>query len=87
MIIIKNLAIQANGICITQNLSQNEMQKLLWDFKRQTNHLILARQPDLIIINKKKRTCRIVDFALPADHRVKLKENKKEKYLDFTREL
>ena len=29
------------------------------------------------MINKKKRTCWIVDFAVPADHRVKLKENEK----------
>ena len=37
---------------------------------------------------KKKKTCRIVDFAVPADHRIKLKEcEKKEKYLDLTREL
>ena len=38
------------------------------------DHLISARRPDLIIIYKKKRTSRIVDFAVPADHRVKLKE-------------
>ena len=32
--------------------------------------------------------CHIVDFAVPADHRVKLKEiEKKDKYLDLTREL
>ena len=49
---------------------------------------ILARQPNLIIINKKKRTCRIVDFAVPVDHRVKLKEyEKRDKYLDLAREL
>ena len=52
------------------------------------DHLILARQPDLIIIIKKKRTCQIVDFAVLADHRVKLKENeKKDKHLDLAREL
>ena len=55
---------------------------------RHTDHLISARRPDLIIINKKKRTCKIVDFAVPADHRIKLKEcEKKDKYLDLTREL
>ena len=33
------------------------------------------------------RTCRIVDFAVSADHRVKLKENeKKDKYLDLARD-
>ena len=37
---------------------------------------------------KKNRTCKIVDFAVPADHRVKLKENeKKDKYHDHAREL
>ena len=51
-----------------------------------------TRRPDLIIITKKKKKkkkkCKIVDFAVPADHRINLKENeKKDKYLDLTREL
>ena len=30
--------------------------------------------------------CKIVDFAVPADHRIKLKEcEKKDKYLDLAR--
>ena len=34
------------------------------------------------------RTCKIVDLADPADHRIKLKEcEKKDKYLDLAREL
>ena len=37
---------------------------------------------------KKKRNCKIVDFAVPADPRIKLKESKKkDKYLDLAREL
>ena len=35
---------------------------------------------------KKKRICKIVDFATPANHRIKLKE-KKDKYLNLAREL
>ena len=67
---------------------ENNTHKLLWDFDIHTDHLISARRPDLIIINKKKRTCKIVDFAVQADHRIKLKEcEKKDKYLDFAREL
>ena len=67
---------------------ENDSHKLLWDFNIQTDHLIPARRPDLIIINKKKRTCKRVDFAVPADHRIKLKEcEKKDKYLDLAREL
>ena len=37
---------------------------------------------------QKKRTCKIVDFAVPADYRIKLKEcEKKDKYFDLAREL
>ena len=37
---------------------------------------------------QKKRTSKIVDFAVPVDHRIKLKEcEKKDKYLDLAREL
>ena len=75
---------------------ENDTHKLLWDFDIHTDHLISARRPDLIVINKnekkkkkrKKRICKFVDFAVSADHRIKLKECvKKDKYLDFAREL
>ena len=63
--------------------------KLLRDFDIWTDFLISARRPDLIIINqKKKRICKIVDFAVSADHKIKLKQCEKEdKYLDLAREL
>ena len=81
-----------NGICTTQHLSlENDTHKLLWDFDIITDHLIPARRPDLIIINnnkKKKKICKIVDFAVPAGHRIKLKEcEKRDKYVDLAREL
>ena len=73
---------------------ENDSHKLLWDFNIQTDHLIPARRPDLIIINnkkkrrKKRKICKIVDFAVPRDHRINLKENeKKDKYLHLAREL
>ena len=71
---------------------ENDSYKLLWDFDSQIDHLILARRPGLMVINnnnnKKKTTYKIVDFAVPADSRIKLKESeKKYKYLDLTREL
>ena len=69
---------------------ENDKHKLLWDFDIQTDHLISARRRDLIIINKKKKTeiCKIVAFAVLADHRIKLKEcEKRDKYLDLAREL
>ena len=68
---------------------ENDTHKLLWDFDIQTDHWILAGRPNLIIINKKKKKiCQIVDFAVPADHRIKRNEcEKRDKYLDLAREL
>ena len=64
---------------------ENDMHKLLWDFDIQTDHLISARRPDLIIINNKKRKPAKLSTA---DHRIKLKEcEKRDKYLDLAREL
>ena len=69
-------------------VQENDTYKLLWDFEIHTMCLIAARRPDLIIINNKKRISKIVDFAVPADHRIKLKEcEKKDKYLDLAREV
>ena len=57
---------------------ENNTHKLIWDFDTHTDHLTSARRPELIIIN----------FAVPADHRIKLKEcEKKDKYLHLAREL
>ena len=38
-----------------ESVLENDTHKLLWDFDIQTDHLISARRPDLIIINNKKR--------------------------------
>ena len=61
---------------------ENNRHKLLWDFDIHTGQLIPARRPDLIKIEKKKkkkreRNCKIVDFAVPADQRIKLKNLKR----------
>ena len=62
--------------------------KLLWDFDIPTDLLISARRPEPIVINKKQRTYKIIDFAVPADHKIKLKEcEMKDKYLNLAREL
>ena len=75
------------------SVRENDTHKLPWDFDIQTDHLISARRPDLIIIKRKKKKdrkkiCKTVDFAVLADHTIKLKEcEKKDKYLDLAREL
>ena len=71
-----------------ESVLENETHKFPRDFEIQTDHLISVRRPKLIIINKKKRACKIVAFAVPADRRVKVKgSKKKDKYLDLARDL
>ena len=64
---------------------ENKTHKLLWYFDIQTDHIISTKRPDFIFDKKKKeKTCRIVDFVVSADHRVKLKESeKKNMYLEL----
>ena len=64
---------------------ENDTHKLLWDFDIHTDHLISVKKKKK---KKEKRICNIVDFAVLADHRIKLKEcEKKDKFLDLAREL
>ena len=66
-------------LCIIDNLLTAAW---FWNFDIQMYHLIPARQPDLMIIYIKERTCRIVYFAVLAYQRVKLGEyEKRDKYL------
>ena len=78
--------------------NQNHSKKLghpkfsgIWRYNQ-----ITKSYPDLVIINKKKkkkrkkktRTCRIVNLVVPANYRVKIKENeKRDKFLNLNREL
>ena len=55
--------------------------KILWDFSIHIDHVKEARRPDLVVVNKKKRSCKIIDFAIPVDSRIQEKEKDKiEKY-------
>ena len=38
-----------------ESILENKTYKLLWYFEIQTDHLISARRPDLLMINKKKK--------------------------------
>ena len=52
------------------------------------NHYTTGTLSDLIIVNKKEWTWRMVGFVVPANHRVKLKEcEKRDKYLVLAVEL
>ena len=71
-----------------ESVLENEDYKILWDFSIQTDHVIEARRPDVVLVDKKERTCKVIDFAVPGDSRIEDKEREKiEKYQDLAREL
>ena len=70
------------------NCLENEDYKILWYFSIQTDHVTEAWRPDLVVVEKKRRTCKIIAFAVPGDSRIEEKEKEKiEKYQDLRREL
>ena len=49
---------------------ENKSSKIMWNFSVQTDNVIAARRPDLIVIDKAKKQCHIIDFAVPFDSKV-----------------
>ncbi len=57
--------------------NENGNNTILWDFEIQTDHEILTRRLDAVLIKKKKLTCHLEDFVVQVDHRVIIKESEK----------
>ena len=57
-----------------EGVLENEDYKILWEFSSQTDDVIEAQRPDLVLVDKKERSCKIIDFAVPGDSRIEEKE-------------
>ena len=58
---------------VPESVLKYENCKLLWDFSIRTDH-IEARRPDLLLVDKSKKSCHIIDVEIPEDSGVKEKE-------------
>ena len=83
-----------------ESILEDEKHKILWDFEIQIDPLLPARRPDLVKVNKKKGTCRLVVLAVPTNQRRNIKTKTEtssfhfyfpsvamSKYSDLAREL
>ena len=52
------------------SVQEKDKTKVLWDFNIQCDHIIEARRPDIVIVDKEKKVCKIIDIAIPGDSRV-----------------
>ena len=67
---------------------ENDSWKILWDFTIQIACAIQARKPDMVVIDKIKNECKIIDFACPFNGKIEEREKDKMKgYNDLKREL
>ena len=55
---------------------ENQQVKILWDFQIQTDIVVMANQPD-IVVDKHERTAVVVDVAIPSNRNIRKKEHKK----------
>ena len=64
---------EAGGKCYEhepESVFENEDSKILSNFSIQTDHVIEVRRPDLVVVDKKERSCKIIDFSVPEDTRI-----------------
>ena len=57
---------------------ENAKGKLLWDFSIQCDENIIARRLDLMLVEKERKHCLMIDIAVPRDDKVAKKEDEKE---------
>ena len=57
-----------------ESVVENENFKILWDFTIQCDHMIEARRPDIVVVDKVKKETIIIDVTIPGDTKVSDKE-------------
>ena len=71
-----------------ESVLESEDYKIFWNFSIQTDHVIGSPIPDLVVVDKKERSCKVIDLEVPGGIRtVEKKKDKVEKYQDLGRGL
>ncbi|TWW73485.1 hypothetical protein D4764_15G0008790 [Takifugu flavidus] len=67
---------------------ENKQAKILWDFQIQTDKMVVANQPDIVVVDKHRKTVVVIDVAIPSDSNIRKKEHEKlEKYQGLKEEM
>ena len=56
-------------------VTESATTKILWDFNIQTDKVIEARRPDILVLDKRNKAATIIDIAVPTDRNVKDKQD------------
>ena len=69
-------------------VTENERIKILWDIRIQTDKLVMAIQPDIVVVKKHQRMVVVMDVVIPSKDNIKKKEHEKlMKYQGLKEEL
>ncbi len=67
---------------------ENDRAKILWDFQIQTDKMVVANQPDIVVVDKQWKKAVVIDVAMLSDSNIRKKEHQKlEKYQGLMEEL
>ena len=50
---------------VPEKVTEIDQVKILWDFNIQTDHVIEHRHPDIVVLDKAKKMCHLIDIAVP----------------------
>ena len=78
---------KVDGMTIYHRVSENEETKILGGFTIQCDRYVQNRRLDIVVVEKSKQECKIIDLAVLNDDRVGSKERERiEKYQDLRQE-
>ena len=63
-----------NNNQIPEPVLENDKCKILWDFAALTDKEKQHGRSDIVVVDKEKRECKIIDIAVPGDQNIKVKE-------------
>ena len=67
---------------------ENDVIKVLWDFYIQTDKRVTSNRPDIVIMDKKEKSLKLIDVSIPNDMNIVSKRIEKiEKYANLSIEL
>ena len=70
------------------NNNENDVIKVLWDFNIQTDKRVTSNRPDIVIMDKKEKSLKLIYVSIPNDMNIVSKRIEKiEKYANLSIEL
>ncbi len=56
---------------------ENDRARILLDFQIQTDKMVIANQPDIVVVDKQQKKAAVINVAIPSDSNIRKKEHEK----------